>query len=191
MQQKLEERKYLNEQIMTHQRLIFQIFTFSIIAAVAILGWGLQNFPKSGTEASGLALFLVLAPMAVILPCAFIISAIRKEIFGWAAYIIVFHKSEYETALDKMRDKAGRFRESYTSIVWTYWSFFVICIGLFMWGIWNSPMNNSLCALGVIPFVILLLWHLEFSNIPSSRNRERLKNEWREAKRLVNGANRM
>lgn len=191
MQQKLEERKYLNEQIMTHQRLIFQIFTFSIIAAVAIFGWGLQNFLKSETEASGLALFLVLAPMAVILPCAFIISAIREDIFGLAAYILVFHKSEYETALDKMRDKASRFRESYTSIVWTYWSFFVICIGLFMWGICNSPMNNSLCVLGVIPFVILLLWNIKFINIPSSSNRERLKNEWREAKRLVNGANRM
>lgn len=130
MQQKLEEHKYRNEQIMNHQRLIFQIFTFSVIAAVAILGWGLQNFPKSGTEASGLAPFLVLAPMAIILPCAFIISAIREEVFGWAAYIIVFHKSEYETALDKMRDKVGRFRESYTSIGWTYWVFFAICGGL-------------------------------------------------------------
>jgi hypothetical protein len=191
VQQKLEEHKYLNEQIINHQRLIFQIFTFSVIAAVAILGWGLQNFPKSGTEASGFSLFILLAPMAIILPCAFIISAIREEVFGWAAYIIVFHKSEYEIALDRMRVKAGRFRESYTSIGWTYWVFFAMCSGLFMWGIWNSPMHNGLCALVVIPFVILLLWYLKFSSIPSNSNRERLKEEWREAKRLVNSEKRM
>ena len=182
MQQKLEERRYLNEQIINHQRLIFQIFTFSIIAAIAILGWGLQSVPKSGAEASELAPFLVLAPMAIIIPCAFIISAIREEVFGWAAYIIVFYESEYETALDKVRDKAGRFRESYTSICFTYWVFFAICGGLFIWSIWNSSLCNGLCALVVIPLVFLLIWYFKFKSIPSKSNRDRLKNQWLEAK---------
>ena len=187
MQQKLEERKYLNEQIINHQRLIFQIFTFSIIAAVAILGWGLQSFPKSGTETSWLTLFLLLAPMAIVVPCAFIISAIRQEIFGWAAYIIIFHEGEedfgYETLLDKIRDKAGRFKESYTPLFWTYLAFLSICSGLFIRGIWISPMlPNGLSALVAIPIGLLIRWAIKFINIPSQSNREKLKNEWLEAK---------
>jgi len=182
MQQKLEDRRYLNEQIINHQRLIFQIFTFSVIAAIAILGWGLQSIPESGAEASVLAPFLLLAPMAIIIPCAFIISAIREEVFGWAAYIIVFYESEYETALDKMRDKTGRFRESYTSICWTYWIFFSICGALFIWRIWDSSLHNVLCVLVVIPLFFLFLWHCKFTKIPSKSNRDRLKKQWLEAK---------
>ena len=187
MQRDLEEYKYLNEQIMNHQRLLFQIFTFSVIAAVAILGWGMQSFPKTGTEASGLTPFLPLAPMAIILPCAFIISGIREEVFGWGAYIIVFHESDtglgYETVLDKTRDKAGRFRESYASVTYTYWALLSISSGLFVYAINNSPMHNGLCALVAIPIGILVYWTTKFCNIPSRSNREKLKNKWREAKK--------
>jgi hypothetical protein len=186
MQQKLEERKYLNEQIINHQRLIFQIFTFSIIAAVAILGWGLQSFPKSGTETSWLTLFLLLAPMAIVVPCAFIISAIRQEIFGWAAYIIVFHEGEedfgYEKALDKIRDKVRPFRESYTPLCWTYLALLGICSGLFIWAILNSCICNRWSALVAIPIGLLVYWTIKFINIPSRSNRAKLKNEWLKVK---------
>jgi len=186
MQQKLEERRYLNEQIMNHQRLIFQIFTFSVISAVAILGWGSQSFPESGTEASALTLFLVLAPMAIILPCAFIISGIREEIFGWAAYIIVFHESGeglgYETVLDKARDKFGRFRESYTSLLFTYWALCGICCGLFLYGIENSSMPSSLSAVVIIPIGFLIYWTIKFIEIPSKSNRDKLRKRWLETK---------
>jgi len=187
MQQKLEEYKYLNQQIMNHQRLLFQIFTFSVIAAVAILGWGLQSFPKSGTEASGLTVFLLLVPMAIVVPCAFVISGIREDIFRWGAYIILFHESDgglgYETLLDKIRDKAGRFKESYTPLFWTYLAFLSICSGLFIRGIWISPMlPNGLSALVAIPIGLLIRWAIKFINIPSQSNREKLKNEWLEAK---------
>ena len=190
MQQKLEEYKYLNQQIMNHQRLLFQIFTFSVIAAVAILSWGLQSFPKSGMEASGLAPFLLLAPMAIVLPCAFIIRGIREEIFGWGAYIIVFHESVgdvgYETRLDRIRDKVGRFRESYTYLIGIYWSFLGICIWLFIWGIMHSPMCGNLPVLIAPPaslFGLLLWWSIKFFNVPGRSNRRKLKNEWLEAKK--------
>ncbi len=94
MQLKLEEHKYLNDQIMNHQKILLQIFTFSVIAAVAVLGWGLQSAPRNGAEASELAAFILLLPPAILIPCAFIISSIRKEIFVWGAYITVFHESE-------------------------------------------------------------------------------------------------
>jgi hypothetical protein len=190
MQQKLEERKYLNEQIINHQRLIFQIFTFSVIAAVAILGWSSQTFLGSDMEASWLAIFFVLAPLVIILPCAFIISAIRGEIFGWGAYIIVFHESGeclgYETVLDTARNNFGRFRESYTSISLAYWFLCVVCCGLFIYGICgieNGSMPCGISAVVIIPIGLLIYWTIKFVNIPSRSNREKLKNEWREAKK--------
>jgi len=189
MQQKLEERRYLNEQIINHQRLIFQIFTFSVIAAGGILGWTSQIFLDTEAGALELAPFLVLVPMAIILPCAFIISAIRAEVFGWAAYIIIFHESGeglgYETVLDKARDESKRFRESYTSLVYTYWTLCVICCGLFIYGIQNSSVPCGLSAVAVVPIGLLIFWTFKFVRIPSRSNRDKLKKQWLEIKQKL------
>ena len=189
MQQQLEERKYLNSQIMNHQRLLFQIFTFSVIAAVAILGWGIEALSKNGTGRSELAPFIFLTPMAIIIPCAFIISAIRDEIFGWAAYIFVFHEGDqhpgYETALDKMRDQHGGFRESYTSIIGVYSIFILICCILFIIAILISPICSYYSTLVVFPIGLHIWWCIKFLNIPKKNNREKLKKDWLEAKELL------
>lgn len=193
MQQQLEERRYINEQIINHQRLLFQIFTFSVIAAVAILGWGMQVFLTTGR--GELAAFLLLAPTAIIIPCAFIIGAIRDEIFGWGAYILVFHEDErepgYETILDKKRDeveerkRCGRFRESYTSIIGVYSVFILICCSLFFYVILISPICSYFSALVVFPIGLHIWWCIKFYNIPSKEHRDKLKKDWREAKDLL------
>ena len=190
MEQKSDERKYLHEQIITHQRLMFQIFTFSIIAAAAILGWGLQTLAASVTVATRVNPFLLLVPMAIIIPCAFIIGGMRADIFRWGTYIIVFHGSDegaqYEPLLDKIRDRSSPLKESYTPIVPTYWAFLCICARLFVPAISDSPTHcNDLSALITVPLVPLIFWTITFIKIPSKRNRDRLKKEWRKAKEAL------
>jgi len=182
-----EERKYLSEQIINHQRLVFQIFTFSVIVAVGILGWGLQIFPESGAQTSGLAPFLLLAPTAIILSCAFIISGIREEIFRWGAYIIIFHESDgvkgYESRLDKLRDKRGSYKESYTPIVVVYWVLSIICIALFAKAIDNAiSISNGWIAFIIPPLGLLTWWSVIFCNIPGKEKRSKFRDEWSEIK---------
>src|SRR3990172_1100416 len=99
MQHDLEEYRYLNDQIKTHQHLVFQIFAISTAASVALLGYGLQNFfmAENGQKISKLAPFIILAPIAIIVPSIFLISAIREDIFSWGAYISVFHEGNKRT----------------------------------------------------------------------------------------------
>jgi len=190
MQQKLEERKYLNEQIMNHQRLLVQIFTFSIIAGVAILGWGLQSFLASGEDPSWTSVFLVLAPMAIVIPCAYIIKGIREDIFRWGAYIIVFHEGEgtlgYENLLDKLRDKARKVKESYSTICVAYWVLFLICACLFIYGILSSgTIHDGWAMLALVPFGFLIYWTIRFVDIPSKTSRKQYREDWLKAKEGV------
>lgn len=191
MQQKLEERKYLNEQIMNHQRLLFQIFTFSVIAAIAVLGWSIQIL--SGNRAgSELAPFLLLAPTAIIISCAFVISAIRDDVFGWGAYIIVFHEqgeaAGYETALDMLRTKLGRFRESYTSIFGVYLVIILLCCLSFVIVILTSERSPYLIALVTIPLGFHVWWSVIYFNIPSEANRKKHRDLWQEAKETLSAS---
>jgi hypothetical protein len=194
MQQKLEERKYLNEQIMNHQRLLVQIFTFSIIAGVAILGWGLQSFPASGEDTSSTSLFLLLAPIGIVIPCAYMIKGIREEIFRWGAYIILFHEREgtlaYENLLDKLRDilrdKRHKFRESYSAIWVAYVVLCLICAILFVVGIWRSgTIHYGWSAVALVPLGFLIHWCKGFRNIPSESSRKQYKDDWRKAEKGI------
>ena len=190
MQQNSEERKYLNGQIMNHQRLLLQIFTFSIIAGVAILGWGLQSFPASREDTSWTSVFLLLAPMAIVIPCAYIISGIREEIFRWGAYIILFHEGEgtlaYENLLDKLRDKAGKGKESYSPICLAYWALFLICAIPFVLGIMSSgAIHYGWSALAILPLGLLIHWTIRFVDIPSKSSRKRYRQDWLKAEKAI------
>jgi len=170
---------------MVHQRLIFQIFTFSIISSVALLGYGLQNFFEEPRKISELAPFVILTPMAIIVPCAFMINAMREDIFRWGAYIIVFHESDtepgYEMRLNKIRDMTNPLKESYTSIVWVYLVLCFACSGLFAWGVLMAPFHWSWSLLAIIPLGSLIWATVRFCKIPSKGNREKLLREWRKA----------
>ncbi len=184
MRHDLEEYRYINEQIISHQRLIFQIFTFSVIAAVALLGYGLQNFFGEQGKISGFALFVILAPVAIIIPCAFIISAIREDIFRWGAYIVVFHEPEgkpgYETRLNKIRDRKNPLAEAYTALVWTYWALCLACCAWFIWGILSALFHCAWSILVIIPLGFLIYGTIRFCRIPCRGNRQQLIDEWRQ-----------
>lgn len=187
---RLEERKYLNEQIMNHQRLLVQIFTFSIIAGVAILGWGLQSFPSSGEDTSWTSLFLLLAPVGIVIPCAYMIKGIREEMFRWGAYIILFHEGEgtlgYENLVDKLRDTPRKLKESYSAIWVAYAVLCLTCAILFVVGIWRSgTVQYGWSAVALVPLAFLIHWCKRFCNIPSESSRKQYKDDWRKAEKRI------
>jgi len=185
----LEEHKYINEEIIVHQRLIIQLFTFSIIASVALLGYGVQNFSGEQGSISELSPFVIFAPMAIIVPCAWVITKIRKEIFRWGAYIMVFHESEkpgYETMLDKIRDiRNSWWEESYTPLVITWWGLCAACTGLFIWGVLHTPLHWCWSMLSILPLGFLGRTTDKFCKIPTKGYRQKLEKEWSEAKQAT------
>jgi len=184
MQQRLEEYKYINQEIAVHQRLIIQIFTISLIASVVVVGYGLQQFTST------VGPFVMLIPMAIIIPCAFLISGLRRDIFRLGAYVMVMHENDkkpgYETLLDKVRDNTGSLKESLTPIVLTYCTLGVICAGLFVHGVRNIELvPDKVSWLAIVPLLFLGCWAYRYIKIPSKPNRDKLKEEWREAKRVL------
>ena len=188
-----EERQYIREQIIVHQRLIFQIFTFSIIAAIAVLGWGIQDFPTTsetnGEKASLPHVFFLLAPLAITVPCAWVIKGIREDIFRWGAYILVFHESDrlgYEKLLDKARETKDVIKESYSATFFAYGMLTLLCSGLFCWGVVDSPnIHWGLCFVVVIPLIVQTCLSRIFFRIPSDRKRQEYQDNWREAQEAL------
>ena len=99
-QPQIEEFKALREEIVGFQRAIVQVFTFSVIAAGALIGYGLNS--QVG--------YLFLAPFAILLPCGFGIVRKMDAILRNGAYIKFFIEDEvegfqWETVLYKSRQK--------------------------------------------------------------------------------------
>ena len=144
-QMRLEEYKYLNQQIMNQQRLIIEVFTFSVIASVALLGYALQSVLKSDDAVDNLMPYIVLAPSAIIVPCAFLITAVRKDIQKWGAYIMVFHEDKggacWETRLREFAKKNPRSTESFSYLFLTYWILQFVIMIAYIWSVAQAPMN--------------------------------------------------
>ena len=110
MNKDVEEYRALRQHIQGQFTLIFQVFTVSIVAAIALLGYALNNILGILAKAQdvsnlGLYLFFPLLPLIVIIPFALLIKALRKEIFKWGAYVEVYLEDgkdwKYETELNK------------------------------------------------------------------------------------------
>ncbi len=183
-QRKIEEYKYLNRQILNHQGLVIQVFTFSIIASVAILGLALNNY--FGEDKSKYALLVAFVPMAIIIPCAFFLASTRADIFRLGAFIRVIHESGqdpgYETLLEKKREGTGyikSMREAFSYVMVTYWLIFIVCLVFFVWGL-SSLQLWYLIFVVVLAFIMLVSASREFFSIPTDKRRKQFEKEWKE-----------
>lgn len=191
MNGKQDEYRALRGQIEGQFKLIIQIFVVSIVASVALFGYVFQAIAQSAITSSWMTPFFFLTPMAIIIPCAYLLASLRREIFQWAAYLQVFHESEqgprYETILNMYRDKYKP-QESLTPIVWTYWALFIVCCSAYGWEL--SEISSSLWYLCIllIPFVMLFTWHRGYTRIPK-RYREETWRRWTEIKKIMGEEN--
>ena len=165
-------------------RLIAHVFTASLIVSVSLLSYGLKALSGS-TSVPGPGPFLLLAPLVIAVPCAYLIRSLREEIFKWATYIRVYLEDnvewQYETELTKYR---GRFpeSESLSPIAATYWCLFGLCSVCFGWALHEDSMALCWLLLLLVPFGLLLYWQMRYQDIPHGYSATCEKN-WSEIRR--------
>ena len=169
MDKDVEEYRAIRQHIHGQFTLIFQVFTVSIVAAIALLGYALNNilgaFAKAQDVSSlGVYLFFPLIPLAVIVPFAFLIKSLRKEIFKWRAYVEVYLEDgkdwKYETELDKYMTKY-RERESFNPIAISYFVLSGLCfafsVGLYLYK-FQLSFPNLFYLMAILVFAVIIGW---------------------------------
>lgn len=182
-----DEYNRLGRHIERQFSLITQVFTISVIVSVALLGYVLRVLSEPATS-SEFEPFLLLAPLAIVIPCAYLISSLRKEVFKWGMYIKVYLEDgtnwKYETELEKSRDRFP-FRESFDHVATTYWALLIICGSLFGYTIYQVGMCFLWLLILAIPVVAVLDWHLGYTGIPR-RYGEEYNRMWKEIREMGN-----
>jgi len=178
-----EEYVRLARHIETQFKLITQVFTTSIVASVALLGYSVKGL-LGAAGVSKLEPFLLLTPLLIVVTSAWWISSLRREIFKWAMYIMLYledgSERRYETELAKYRDRFSE-RESLTQIVLPYWGLFAICSLCFGQALTEASMNLLWLLLLVPLGVLLVCWHRDFKYIPE-KSRKEYEGRWTAAR---------
>lgn len=189
---KLEEYKYIQQEIVTHQRLVFQVFVISVIASLSIFGYYLGNY-VSVENTENLTNLIPIFPLAVIIPSALIITRIREDIFRWGAYIQVFFENEepaYETRLSIIRDnRSNSFKESYTPIFCIWWILVILSLLFYLHAFatkcftpwtFNFIIMGIVSVLGIISIVLFVITTKRYNNITKKEYRQKLIHEWQD-----------
>jgi hypothetical protein len=198
MAKDVEEYKALRQHIHGQFTLIFQVFTASIVTAIALLGYVLNNIlgaiaPSSGISNFVLYLFFPLLPLAIIIPFALLIKALRKEIFKWGSYLEVYLENgkdwKYETELSKYM-RRYRERESFNPIAISYFSLSALCF-LFSIAIYlyKFPLSFPDLFWLMLVFIFAIIvgclykkWWDDFKDIPVKARQEYI-NKWEKTKK--------
>ena len=175
-----EEYKALRSAIEEATKAQLRVFTFSIVTAFSLLGL----FLKFGNQSySHLTINVFLVPVLIVLPSAYLVRNLRREIYRLGTFIQVFiernNPMRYETALARIRDRY-RSSEAFNPVFTTYWIATLCCAGLFGIASFESRITVRYWQLLSWAACIVLLAnaHLSFSRVPSTERRLLLK-QWR------------
>jgi ABC-type multidrug transport system fused ATPase/permease subunit len=183
-----DEYHWLRRHMHGQFTLVIQVFTTSVVAAVALAGYVFTVLIRADVTSSTTP-FLFLTPLAISIPCAYLIGSLRKEIFKWGMYIKVYLEDgndlKYETELDKYRKRFPE-RESFNPIAITYWALLLICSLLFGYALHQVGVSLLWLIILVIPLIFLLHWYRDYKDIPY-RCSEEYNVKWEEIRRTCNG----
>lgn len=164
-----DEYHWLRRHIHGQFTLVIQVFTVSVVAAVALIGYVFTSLTRAEVISSAVP-FLFLTPLAITIPCAYLISSLRREIFKWGMYIKVYLEDgkdlKYETELDKYRKKFPE-RESFNLVAITYWVLLLfVCSPLFGYALYKAEMPFLWLIVLIVPLGFLLHWYMSYKDIP-------------------------
>jgi len=194
----MDDYNWLRRHIHGQFNLITQIFIASVIASGALLGYIIKIMVDGSIAKSieqmqatpndfNIAPFLLLTPIIIVLPSAYLISTLRKEIFLWGMYIKVFLENEkvggWETHVSKFREKFNT-EESFNPISITYISFILVCFLLFMYVFVLTKMSLWWILVPLVPIVLFFLWFMDYRTIPSRCSKE-FEKKWRIIKKDI------
>ena len=191
----------LRDEILSHQRLIWQALTFAATTCLILLSYSYSLYVDAitsdgepGIESIGI-LILAMLPWLIIMGSLQLVTITRREIFEMGAYIHLFYETGsenplYERRLDKKRDKEGPGRESHTGLAKViYWSLAILTCVSSTFYVVDFTLCGRLCAgsflaivLPCVGLTILLLVRLrKFADVPSAASRIRYRKEWMDA----------
>lgn len=175
-----EEYNMLRNSIEEATKAQLQIFTLSVVTASSLLGVLL----KFGSQTySTLTINVFLAPALILIPSAYLVRNLRRDIYRAATYIQVFIEHNdpmrYESALARIRDRY-RSSESFNPLFATYWITTLCCAALFAITSFDSkiPMRYWQSIPWALCMFLLANAHLSFSRVPNTERHLLLK-QWR------------
>ena len=194
---KLTEYKELRAELRQRDTSMTQLFLTGVVATmtltVGISAFFFNLYINDPTKISWQLSYFFLGPIAVIIPILQMITAHRREIRRFASYMQVFYEeqhlgptwesSHYEMAL-------MRTEEAHDFVPYTLWFLFVLCIGLYFYGIALSKVSSLLLHV-LAPAVLLLLMlysHIWFQ-LSKHKYYAKLLLEWRKIYRQINLSN--
>ena len=177
---KKEEYKSLRSSIDDASRIQIQVFTFSVITSITLLGVILKFGSNIYTSRT---VYVFLMPPLIIIPCSFLIKNLRAEIYRAGTYIQVFIENDspflYEGALSILRDRF-KSKEAFGPIFSAYWIILAICAVLFISSELDSkiPLDLPQALPWLAASFFLYRANCQYSEIPST-NRLMLLDQWR------------
>ncbi|MDP2754898.1 MAG: hypothetical protein Q8P40_10995 [Nitrospirota bacterium] len=180
----LEEYKALRNEILVRGRGIGHLLIASLVILVpfisTIILYVMQNSEKMKGDPSLLYSYIFLFPLLIIIPCAFFIVALRKDIYRYGTYIEIFFEEgsdgpKWETALSKLRQI--RCEESLDPTFWLYWALFFICSGFFGYTLFLLKLQKLHLLVPLIVALFLVKAHLTYKKTPT-KIRKNLYNNW-------------
>lgn len=177
-----EEYKSLRLEISYNCRMQIQVFTFSMITSMALLGIILKFGNDTYTSISIFSFFI---PTLITIPCAYLVKNLRSGIYRMGTYIQVFVEEDsplmYEGSLGVMREKFQS-KESLDPIFCVYWVFFCLCCFLFFAVKLEAKLPTELWHWQSLPWLVAALFlanaNRKYKEIPNTKRRQML-DEWR------------
>ncbi len=186
----LEEYKVLREEVQSRVHGFIQVFTISLLILVpfisGIIIYWLQSRADMKADPSLFYAYILLTPLLILIPFAYFLTSLRKDIFRCGTYIQVFLEGNgdfrWESALSEFRKIYGR--ETIEPAFLIYWGLFLICSGLFGYSLYF--LSQSSWNLFVILFaaILLLIAYLDFRRV-RTKTREAFCNQWRNIKEAM------
>lgn len=191
----LAEYEALRDEILHNDRLIVEVFTFSVIASGALIGYATSLFGSATSNSLEYRAYFSLAPLIIIIPCSYLLVSLRIQIIRLGSYIRAFIESklidlQYEGAVIKLAEKeksSWLMRLSLTPISLAYTAIFIIC-WLTVFFLYSPNMSIQICLNSMIPIVLLICSLLlfvpaQFLFIKAGNRKEKFYNYWQDVKK--------
>ena len=188
-----EEYRSLTEEIKLRDRGMLQIFTISLMVLVpfisGIIIYSMQHWADIKAHPTVFAPYMFLSPLLILIPCTYLLTSLRRNVFRCGTYIQVFLENDaglrWETALDRFREIHKE--ESLDPTFVVYWAIFAICSGLFSYALYFLSMSLWHLVAPLLLALLLLKSHLAYRRVPT-KTRNEFYEQWLKIKQAMDDA---
>lgn len=186
----LEEYKTLREELQVRVRGFIYVFAISLVVLVpfisGIIIYWMESMAVMKADPSLLYAYILLSPLFILIPCAYLLVSLRKDIFRCGTYIQVFLESDsefrWESALSEFRQTYSE--ETLEPAFWVYWAFLAICSGLFGYTLYLLSQSFWHLVVALLLTLFLAKAHFDYKRV-LTKTSEAFRNRWGEIKEAM------